>query len=470
MKLINLVKNEIIKIFHKAGIYVMLLITLILSIISVVLNRYLSMDTLQNKFIYEVKEENYDLKDPISLENYVADKSDYEFRKELSKYKYESPEYFYLDNNLYDVIYCQNRAKYVEKDEKKEKECFSDEEILLANAKNFDYKKVLVEEKAELVKELDKIGKDADSSEVDYVKSKILVIDYRIDNDFPKTYQSESVELEKYPDLYREYFSLDQNDKDYKNKEDLLIKKEKEKELFESKYKIDNKLYKTGKNYNLRDNIIYKFTSVDIFVLITIIMIAGSIVSEEFNKGTIKQLLVRPYSRSKILTSKIIASLLVFIFFLLCYTLIDGIVVAIGSGGIKEIFEPVLIYNYNKGSVVEYSLFYYCLVSFLAILPKYLIIISFVFLVSIISTSTSVSMAAGYFLMFASSIINAFTNVKVVNYLPVTVWDFSDYLFGGTSSLPYGSFTSSLIIVIITIIFLIGLSYFVFGKKNIKNQ
>ena len=30
-------------------------------------------------------------------------------------------------------------------------------------------------------------------------------------------------------------------------------------------------------------------------------MIAGTIVSEEFNKGTIKLLLVRPYSRNKIL-------------------------------------------------------------------------------------------------------------------------------------------------------------------------
>ena len=225
-----------------------------------------------------------------------------------------------------------------------------------------------------------------------------------------------------------------------------------------------------GKNYDLRDSIIYKFTTVDIFILITVIMITGSIVSEEFNKGTIKQLLVRPHSRSKILTSKIIASLLVFIFFLLCYTLIDGIVVAIGSGGVKEIFEPMIIYNYNKGAVIEYNLFYYCLLSFLAILPKYLIIIFFVFLVSIISTSTSVSMAAGYFLMFASSIISAFTNVKAVNYLPVTVWDFSDYLFGGISSLPYGSFISSLIVVSITIVFLIGLSYLIFSKKNIKNQ
>ncbi|MBR4262540.1 MAG: ABC transporter permease subunit [Bacilli bacterium] len=470
MKLINLIKNELIKIFHKAGIYVMLLIVVVLSIIAVVLNKYLSVEDISNSFLVEVKMEDYDVKDPIQLENYVADKSNYETLKEISKYKYESPEYYYLDNNLYDVIYCQNRAKYIEKNEKKEKECSSEHEILLANAKNFDYKKVLLEEKAELVKELNKIGEDAELTELDYVKAKILVIDYRIDNNLPKTYTDSSKEIESYPDLYREYFSLDQNDKDYKNKEDLLVKKEKEKQLFEIKYKIDNKLYVSGKNYSLRDSIIYKFTTVDVFVLITVIMITGSILSEEFNKGTIKQLLVRPFSRSKILFSKLIASLIVFILFLLCYTVLDGIITAVGLGGVKEIFEPMIVYNYNKSAVVEYSLLTYCILSFLAILPKYLIIILFVFLVSIISTSSSVSMAAGYFLMFASSIIDSFKNIKIINYLPTSVWNFNDYLFGGMSSNPYGSLSSSIIIVIITIIFLIILSQFIFSKKNIKNQ
>ena len=37
-----------------------------------------------------------------------------------------------------------------------------------------------------------------------------------------------------------------------------------------------------------------------IFIIVIIVMIAGTIVSEEFNKGTIKLLLVKPYSRKKI--------------------------------------------------------------------------------------------------------------------------------------------------------------------------
>jgi len=73
MKLINLIKNELIKIFHKAGIYVMLLIVVVLSIIAVVLNKYLSVEDISNSFLVEVKMEDYDVKDPIQLENYVAE-------------------------------------------------------------------------------------------------------------------------------------------------------------------------------------------------------------------------------------------------------------------------------------------------------------------------------------------------------------------------------------------------------------
>src|SRR5699024_1599427 len=56
------------------------------------------------------------------------------------------------------------------------------------------------------------------------------------------------------------------------------------------------------------------FSNFELFIIVIIVMIAGSIVSEEFNKGTIKLLLVKPYSRTKILLSKYITVLLTIIF------------------------------------------------------------------------------------------------------------------------------------------------------------
>ncbi len=471
MKLINLVKNELIKIFHKPGIYVVFLITVGLSILSVVLNKYLTIDTINGiQVSVEVDINDYNKEDPIEMENYVADQSQYEFEKVTDKYKYSSPEYYYLDSRLYDVIYCINRSKYVEKNEKQQHECESEYEILIANADNFDYKKILAEEKAELVKELERIGENANQNDIDFVKNQMLVLDYRVDNDFPKTYSASSIELDNYPSLYREYYSMDQNDKNYNNKNDLILKKEKEKEFFETKYKIEHNMYKTDYNNNLRSNVLYKVQSTDLMVLVAIILITGSIVAEEFNKGTIKQLLVRPYKRSQILTSKLIAALITFFLFFVAYMIVDAIIVGIGLGGFKELLDPVISYNFNKGIVEEHNILIYCLLSFLAILPKYLIIMSFVFMVSVIFTSTSVSMASGYFLMIAASIISSFTSVKAVNYLPFTCWDFTDYLFGGISHNPYGGLYSSLIVVLITLIGINLISYIIFSKKNIKNQ
>lgn len=46
------------------------------------------------------------------------------------------------------------------------------------------------------------------------------------------------------------------------------------------------------------------------------VMIAGAIVSDEYNKGTIKSLLITPYKRSTILLSKFITSILLTIIFI----------------------------------------------------------------------------------------------------------------------------------------------------------
>ena len=60
-----------------------------------------------------------------------------------------------------------------------------------------------------------------------------------------------------------------------------------------------------------------------LFIIIISIMITGTIISEEFNKGTIKLLLVRPYTRRKIMLSKIIAAIICIILAMLCMILIQ---------------------------------------------------------------------------------------------------------------------------------------------------
>ena len=73
-------------------------------------------------------------------------------------------------------------------------------------------------------------------------------------------------------------------------------------------------------------------------------MISGSIVSDEFSKGTIKLLLVRPYNRLKILSAKFITCLCMLICFIIfisvCQLLVGGIV-----QGFNCLNVPAVVYN-----------------------------------------------------------------------------------------------------------------------------
>ena len=80
-----------------------------------------------------------------------------------------------------------------------------------------------------------------------------------------------------------------------------------------------------------------------------IIMVAGTIVSEEFNKGTIKLLLVKPYSRYKILLSKFLTILIMIVFSIL---VVIGMELLVGGilFGFDSLSIPVVEYNFNTNT------------------------------------------------------------------------------------------------------------------------
>jgi len=111
-------------------------------------------------------------------------------------------------------------------------------------------------------------------------------------------------ELEIYlPD----YFTL--KNKGTLNKEEKEYYQEMKNTIATNEYIIKNK--KDINDNNSLVNVLHNFPSdFGLFILIYIIMISGSIVSEEFSKGTIKYLLTKPYRRRTILASKLITILL----------------------------------------------------------------------------------------------------------------------------------------------------------------
>ena len=87
-----------------------------------------------------------------------------------------------------------------------------------------------------------------------------------------------------------------------------------------------NSNLKYGLAYSAKSELFDAFSGYSLFIIILIIIVAGTIVSEEFNKGTIKLLLVRPYSRVKILLSKYITCLIVLICSIIFVALMQTVV------------------------------------------------------------------------------------------------------------------------------------------------
>ena len=199
-------------------------------------------------------------------------------------------------------------------------------------------------------------------------------------------------------------------------------------------------------------------------------MIAGGIVSDEFNKGTIKSLLIIPHKRSKILLAKYISVLIMLLFiigiFIVSELLIGGILMGFGSLGI-----PVVVYNITDSCLEVLNIFGYLILQILANLPQIILLVTLAFACSVIVNSTAFSIVIPFCGIIASELINGFAlvyDIKILNYFVTTNWDFTVYLFGGTSI--YGnSLIHAIIVCLVYLLIMLVVTFIVFKKKDIKN-
>ncbi len=470
MKLINLIKNELTKILHKPSLYVLFAIVIALNIFVIFIDTIAPAEVIGMATV-KPNIKDYDMKNEEEVSMFIDNMTDYDVAQAARKYDFYSAEYYYIDTELVDLFRCMNEVKYGKVSEKEANECKSNFDLAMASLENYDWKNNLTNKKADLTKRLQELKEDSPTYKEDKVvlTAEIEVIDYRLKNDIYPSYKISSAELDEWIVYSQAYYSWDKEDVKY-NEDELKQKEEATKNYMILKYKMDHEMIKANYNETPTDNLLRCVKSLDFFSLICLIMVAGSIISEEFNKGTIKQLLVRPYSRIKILTSKIIATLIIFLIFFFLSNGLRLIIDCIGYNSFNTLNTPVVLYNYAKETVFGMNIFSYSLLCFVSILPLYLLIMLGVLLVSIITTNNGISSAVGYMLFIASDIFILFSNNRIVSYLPITTADLNPYLFGGSSPYKYATLGSSLLVDITTFILLIGLSIFLFKKKNIKNQ
>ena len=187
--------------------------------------------------------------------------------------------------------------------------------------------------------------------------------------------------------------------------------------------------------------------TVPLFILIYVIMIAGSIVSEEYTRGTIKSMFTKPYKRRTILTSKLLVVILfvpvIMLFMSLIEILIGGIIL-----GFDSLSVPVVLYIHD--TLITYPVLGYLASLLLSGIAMYLVIGIVAFMISTITLSTSAAITISFLFYLLANVVS---NLALVYDLPVfhlfvsLYWDFS-YLVTGSSS-PFGVSIGTSVLVIL---------------------
>lgn len=490
--MINLIKNELYKVFKRKSIYILLSIMLCIITLNTFLTKKYSIEdpiSTSAEEKYELQElkrtiDSYDKNSPGEKEEYYNALSNIELYELTDKYK-ESWKKILIRENLRDIIHGMNNAKYIEKDieayneYKKEYDKFLKE--LDSNSwKYFVNKKIktTTDEIYSLEKEREKAkNKELYNSRIKEEKNKLEKLKLRLEKDIPYDNNYLNTALEDYkqaPQTYKEFKeSIIKNTSEFNIKEEYQIKRqyiEYMKNNANNKYIIDNKV-DINSPKTTRNLLINTLSDNFLFIMIIIAAGAGSIVSTEFDKGTIKLLLIRPYSRNKILLSKYIVSMFMIIFAILSAFIMQLIIGGIFFG-FSSLNIPVVIYNFVQNKVMHINLFKYIFDNVLAVLPEFILLATLAFAISTITNVSTLGVALPIVGVGAADIINLIAinrNIIPLKYFVTLNWNFTNYLYGGVNSFPTLSIPFSILICAIYFLIMIITAFIVFNKRNIKN-
>lgn len=236
-----------------------------------------------------------------------------------------------------------------------------------------------------------------------------------------------------------------------------------EKEITINQYRLDHNIPPT-------EQTLWGFMTeaTDLTSLITLFtIIVGAIsVAGEFSWGTIKLLLIRSVSRSKILLSKYLASFL----FALAMLAILFITSFIGGGllyGFSDATIPHL--SYADGQVKEKSMLLHVIGLFGLASVKLLMMATFAFMISSVFRSSALAIGLSIFLMFAGTQITfilAQMGYDWVKYLLFANTELSYYL-NGTPPLPGMTLPFSITVLAVHFILFQVISWISFNKRDV---
>lgn len=480
----KLIKNELIKIFSKKSMIVIGVIILVIIIGFNVLNKISqnmsnSYSAYSESYIRYLDEElsNLDPNKPSDINKYVETKSQKDLAILAKDYKETSWQAEVIGTVISPIIEEMNNYEYIDKNNEALTISKAQYDEMLTALKNNDWKYFANKELDSLNTQIEELNTlIAQDSENEDLKTQLKslelqkeVVNLRLDKNI--NYGSDnykSIAVQNYRMYMGNYIQSSQG-KNLTDEEKSEINGYLEKaNLYKYDLYNDTEYQNTATaNYTFQNSI---GTYIAIIVMIVVI-VAGVSISEEFNKGTVKLLLVRPYSRTKILISKLIAVFITMLIttatILLLQFIIGGIVYGFGT-----YMMNVVQFDFTTNSIVTLNIFAYLGLIFICKLPIFILIGTLAFALSTLFLNSPLAVALPILGYMGSDMINMIAisyKWEWVKYFVTPNWDLSQYLFGGTPMFSGISVEFSITICAIYFVIMLVASIVSFKKRNIKN-
>lgn len=491
--MINLVKNELTKITKKKSFKILIFVLLVMIIISNCFYKYIytEEDAVENEFS-EINEEyvvnlkaqilGYQVFEAINTEEYVTAECNLQLAEYIMEFQNETWKAEMVSKYLYQPVLNIVSNTYLYENENKDEIIKENTEIrdeILTQLRNDNWRYFAEKELAEaqqdlktaelnLSKSLD-IEKQKHETNIHMNEVAIKVLEWRLEKDIPYQTSYKSNLLYNYIDeayyVYSYENLLEEEQKDYFTKQNYYENLE---NIKTTEYIIENNINKTGENN--AGSILANFYEENMFIIIVIAIIYSAvIVSEEFNKGTIKLLLVRPYSRVKILLSKFIA-LIIMVMFLTLLMMLMQFFVGGFILGFESLSVPVIRYDFNVSLVHEMNVFIYLLIETIYRIPLILILMAVAFTAGTLFTNASLATIFSLLVYLTYPFINTLVTiyqVKIMRYYITVNWSIEQYMFGNLPDIEGNTLQFSLIVWAVYFVALLGVAIVNFKKKNV---
>ena len=480
--MISLIQNELKKIFKKKSLIITLLVTLAFIILTNVIYK-IDFDNSYDYIGEEISFYEEQLKniDPnTDKELYSNYRSELDIFKLMQKYGQKSWQAQIIQSEMRSCIYDINYYIYQEKNEEELKvvKAQYDEYIKRLDTDDWRYfaEKELKEKEAKIkaLKELQE--KTTDKLEIKELQNQIRgyeisrqIATWRLEKDIPYGNDYKNNCLNSYMVAMEDIRSYDfgETEKNYDSKKQYYKAQE---TAAINKYDIENETT-VGDTSSAKGILLSTFDEYEIFLIVMFMMTAGVIVSEEFSKGTIKLLLIKPYKRSTILASKFITSIIVAIIVILLVLLMQFVV-----GGLIQGFDsfrnPTIIYDHTINNVKHINTIQYLAMQALGKAPMYILLMTLAFAFSTIFTNSALAITISLLGYMGSSVINMLAlNLKLnwIKYFVTPNWNLTEYFWGRIPTFEGITLPFSIAIIVIYMVIMLVPTFIIFQKKNIKN-